>query len=322
LNLNIGIVGGTGFIGTAFLDVIFKLNHLGFSKINVVLITRNSDYARHKFAKYSKELFTITDIEHFFFNELFNQIEVLIILSAPVLDNSSVESLIQNPTILNKFRECDKYLEVIRNEVLDKSINLKHVVYVSSGAVYGGLTSNERITEKFSADLKFNYRHYHYALHKLKWENSFFEKTNEMNVSYLVLRLFSFIGSESFGERIYAPNNFVKQLINNGNIKINSNGKSIRSYLYVIELVAWIISLISLRAEGIYNLGSEEELSIKNLAHKIASKRGGTVHTALNNDYFDYYVPSIQKFKDLTGITQVITLDEMIELIINYETKK
>jgi len=69
----------------------------------------------------------------------------------------------------------------------------------------------------------------------------------------------------------FAIGNFISSLLKNKKIIIHGDGTPIRSYMYVSDLVIWLITIL-IKGKNCYpyNIGSEEEISIENLAKTIA----------------------------------------------------
>ncbi|MCL1941156.1 MAG: NAD(P)-dependent oxidoreductase, partial [Synergistaceae bacterium] len=115
----------------------------------------------------------------------------------------------------------------------------------------------------------------------------------------------------------YAIGNFIRDGIRGDPIVINGDGRPIRSYLYSGELVIWLLKILSKGAHGrAYNVGSELEISIKDLACMVSDYFGGRpVHIAGKPD-FDIpaprYVPSTARAKEELGLTQKLTLKESL----------
>ena len=85
-------------------------------------------------------------------------------------------------------------------------------------------------------------------------------------------------------------------------LKVNSSNNVFRGYLNADDLIRWLIKILisSSTKCNIYNVGSDETISIKNLADIIAKKFNKSVLTNNKNSNkgdFDFYVPSIFKAK-------------------------
>ena len=113
-----------------------------------------------------------------------------------------------------------------------------------------------------------------------------------------------------------------------GPIKVKGDGTPHRSYLYAADLAVWLWTIL-FRGESCapYNVGSEHDLSIADLAEKVAScfPQPMRVHVAekpVPGASVERYVPSVQRaFKDL-GLSQMIPLEQAVRNTIAWQTAK
>lgn len=164
--------------------------------------------------------------------------------------------------------------------------NMATVLYTSSGAVYGGMKQNCRETDP-------TFPKTDYGREKLRSE--FVLK--ESGLDYRICRLFAFCGQ---GMRDYfAITAFVNAVKNNKPLVLFGGGMSIRSYLYIADAVAWMLNILLYGGRGIYNVGSERQISIKDLARMIADTRMPPAEIIEDKREFHdpapYYVPNCSK---------------------------
>jgi len=102
--------------------------------------------------------------------------------------------------------------------------------------------------------------------------------------------------------------------------KIKGTGNETRSFIYISDFVrAFDVILKKGKHCEIYNIGTEEEISIKNLAKKIAKifkKRIRIKNTNLAKGGTPRRCPDISKIKKL-GFVQKISLEQGIQLILD-----
>jgi nucleoside-diphosphate-sugar epimerase len=92
----------------------------------------------------------------------------------------------------------------------------------------------------------------------------------EFGLNVTIARCFSFVGPYMPLELHYAIGNFIKDALNKHPIQVKGNGKPIRSYLYTTDLVIWLLTML-LREGGprVFNAGSDQQISIRDLAHLV-----------------------------------------------------
>jgi dTDP-glucose 4,6-dehydratase len=100
-------------------------------------------------------------------------------------------------------------------------------------------------------------------------------------------------------------------------ISVRSDGQSIRSYQYGSDLCIFLWALLIRGRSGeAYNVGSDEAISISNLAQQIKStlKIVSKVEIIGKNDPATHtrYVPSIAKIKTELSVSNVVDLQSSV----------
>ena len=276
------LIGGTGFLGQSFFDHINtnKSNRLRLSKI--IIISRKRKKIKSKI-KTSFIIKNITDIK-----------------KIPLTDY-----IIYAANSSNKNENLKGIYNFIN--LLKQDHKKTKILFTSSGAVYGmGKTKKKfKENEKISIKKVSNFKGYKkdYAKSKIIMENEF-QKLAKKGFNISIARLFSFIGKRILINNNFAVTNLINQAknLNTAKLQLNSSNNVYRGYLNADDLVRWLIKILinSSTKCNIYNVGSDEAISIKNLAGMIAKKFNKSVSTndkELIKDDFDFYVPSIIKAK-------------------------
>ena len=123
---------------------------------------------------------------------------------------------------------------------------------------------------------------------------------------------------------------FIQQAKNNQPISVYGDGTQTRCFTYVKEVTKILIELSqNPKALGeVINIGSTEEISIKNLAEKIIAKIGNNntiQYTPFQKVYTENFedmqrrVPNVQKLQDLLGYTPKMTMDQILDKICEEE---
>jgi nucleoside-diphosphate-sugar epimerase len=70
----------------------------------------------------------------------------------------------------------------------------------------------------------------------------------------------------------FAAGNFLRDAVRGGPILVRGDGTALRTYLYPIDLVAWLLRILVRGSRGrAYNVGSNEHVSTAELARLIAA---------------------------------------------------
>jgi len=115
----------------------------------------------------------------------------------------------------------------------------------------------------------------------------------------------------------FAAGNFIRDAMAGKTIVIEGAGKAVRSYLYAADLTAWLWAMVLRAPAGaIYNVGSEESVSIAELAERIARLLGTPGIEILGREDPGWnpgrYVPDTQKIRNELGVAPTVGLDEAI----------
>ena len=132
-------------------------------------------------------------------------------------------------------------------------------------------------------------------------------------------------GIELDDGRSYAD--FISNIVKNNDILIYSDGSAVRNFLYVSDLVTGLILIATKGVVGsAYNLASESEVSIKNLAIKLAdhvfkSKNIKVIFARDTKNFtrinFTRTTVSVSKIKNL-GWRETVKLEEGFKRTVNY----
>jgi dTDP-glucose 4,6-dehydratase len=123
-------------------------------------------------------------------------------------------------------------------------------------------------------------------------------------------------------DKHHAFGSFILDILDRKNIQIFSDGQSIRSYLYVSDLTIWLWKIL-LEGKSCYpyNVGSEQEITLRELAELISEYSIGAKVEILNNinsKNNTKYIPSIERIKTELGVTETTGLREGIVKTLSY----
>jgi dTDP-glucose 4,6-dehydratase len=199
-----------------------------------------------------------------------------------------------------------------------KNLKDSKIIYISSGAVYGQQPENiSHISEDEPflpiESLPQNKRDYAAAKRD---SELLIKKLKEYELSVSIARCFAFVGPWLPRNKHFAIGNFIESVKNKTPIIVNSNNLVLRSYMYADDLVEWLME-ICLNSHidcPIYNIGSEEEVSIQYIAKLLAEKYDLElkIPSISRENKIDRYIPSTRKVRRELNLVQKINLEEAL----------
>ena len=139
-----------------------------------------------------------------------------------------------------------------------------------------------------------------------------------------IARCFAFVGPHLPLDAHFAIGNFIRDCVAGGPIRIGGDGTPFRSYLYAADLAEWLSTiLLGGEAGRAYNVGSEEAVSIRQLADRVADvaaaiwpDRGRPEIVIAKQPQpgqpAERYVPSCGRARSELGLKPATSLDEAI----------
>jgi len=155
-----------------------------------------------------------------------------------------------------------------------------------------------------------------------------YHRTKQLPI--IIARFFNTVGPRQTGRYGMVIPRFVGQALRNEPITIYGSGDQTRSFTFVQDVIKGIVALIDEPgAVGeIFNIGSEGEVPINDLAERVKTKTGSSsriVHVPYEEVYQEGFedmerrVPDITKISRLVGYKNTHTLDDILEKVIAYE---
>ena len=148
-----------------------------------------------------------------------------------------------------------------------KENKVERVLYVSSGEVYG--KTEEELTEEASGYVDMLNPRSCYPISKRASETLCISYMKEYDVDVVIARPCHIFGKPGEKDnRVFAQ--FIRNIENNEDIVLKSEGKDIRSYCYINDCVKALFKILLEGKKGeAYNISSEA-ISIKELAEIVA----------------------------------------------------
>jgi len=191
----------------------------------------------------------------------------------------------------------------------------------SSGSVYGEQRADVKLLPEYNPGAPDPANPEAAALGEGKRAAEFYcaAYARKFGIETKIARCFSFVGPYLQMDIHYAIGNFIMNAVRGVPIRVNGDGSPLRSYLYASDLMIWLWTLLFKGRSGcVYNVGSEEEISIGQLARVVAECTGGhtEVHIARQpgkGQQPDRYVPDTRRIRADLDLRQTVALREAIQ---------
>ncbi len=265
---SIFITGGTGFFGMWLLESFVRANDALSLGARAVVLTRDP----HAFAQKAPHLTSRADLEFisgdvrtfaFPAGRFAYVIHAATEASAKLNDEAPQEML---DAILGGTRR-----------VLDfaAQCGVKKLLLTSSGAVYGKQPSEiTHVSEDYLGAPDPLLTGSAYGEGKRVSEHMCVVHARQYGYEAKIARCFAFVGPHLPLDAHFAAGNFIRDALTGRTIRIGGDGTPLRSYLYAADLAVWLWTLLfSGRPGRAYNVGSEEAVSISDLACAAAALR-------------------------------------------------
>ena len=312
------ITGGTGFFGCWLLESFLWANDRLKLNAGVTILTRSPDSFHAKVPHLARHK-AVTIIEGDVRTFRFPKGKFSHIIHAAT--ESSAKLNAENPLLM-----LDTIIDGTRH-TLDFAVQCKveKFLLTSSGAVYGKQPSDiTHIPEDYMGAPDPLDSRSAYGIGKRTAEQLCALYAKQYGISSTIARCFAFVGPYLPLDSHFAIGNFIRDAMNGGQIIIKGDGTPRRSYLYTADLAIWLWTILLQGESGrAYNVGSDESLSISEVAHAVA--RSAHLNTQIEiqgtpNPAFpeEQYVPSTKRAQNELRLTQLLLLDEGIKRTITY----
>ena len=313
------ITGGAGFIGSHLAE-----RHLQMGdEVDVIdnFATGSIGNIKHlednpKFAS------TVDDVRNVkAMGPLVDQCDMIYHLAAAVGVDYIIDNFLQS--LMTNIRGTEVVLELANEKK-------KKVILASTSEIYG--KKNGHVPFKEDSDRILGPTtivRWSYSTTKAVDELLALAYWREKRLPTVIVRPFNVIGPRQTGHYGMVVPRFIKQAMLGDPITVYDDGEQRRCFTYINDAIDGLIALAtSDQAFGeVFNLGSNFESSIKDLAYTIKEMTGSNSEIAFipfsqtqnrNGLYEDlvYRAPELQKIRDLVGYDPKVDLDEALSRII------
>lgn len=305
------LTGGTGFFGKWFLETFLWANEHLKLNAHVTVLSRNPQRLRQTFA----HLFTspsVTWLEGDILNFKFPSGNF-----THIIHGATDVVATQDAKVLRGILDvCD----LGTRRILDfaKSCGAKKILLTSSGAVYGRQPPTlSQIPENFSGAPDISLGASAYGEGKRVAELLCQLAHQEGQVQVKIARGFAFLGPYMVMDGHFAAGNFLLSAAKGHPIEIQGDGTPMRSYLYASDLMIWLWTILFKgRSGGVYNVGSNQEISILGLAQNIAQSSDKKLEVIVRKTpgaaLPERYVPSVECAQRELGLEITVNLSQAV----------
>ena len=300
------ITGGTGFVGKWMLATLLDADRRLQLGCQVTVLSRDPATFHRAMPKLAACVHWVTgNVRDFQLPE--ERFDILIHAATDVVADSSPETT---------FSTClDGTRQVL---ALAKRCGASELLLVSSGAVYGSLPNGMMHvpeTHLGGPDPLLVSSAYGEGKRVSEWLVS--AAAND-RLQVKIARVFALVGPHLPLDKHFAIGNFLRAALKGEEIVIQGDGTPYRSYLYAADMAAWLWAVL-LRGTTCkaYNVGSEESLSIAQLAHRVCKVMQVEPHirvlkTARPDVVPQHYVPDTTRARQELKLPPGLPLDEAI----------
>ncbi len=312
------VTGGAGFIGSHLVEGLLDRE----AEVRVIddLSTGSFDNIAH-LEDHPRFEYTIdTILDESVMARLADGVDVIFHLAAAVGVEYVIENMLKSLQI--NIRGTEVVLEVANRRKTK-------VILFSSSEVYGKANSIPFHEEHDRLLGPTTINRWSYASAKAIDEILALAYYREKKLPVTIVRCFNTCGPRQTGQYGMVIPRFVRQCLLGNPITVYGNGKQSRCFTAVEDVVRAVLGLaVNEKAVGeIFNIGSEQEITIDGLAKKIKTMTGSNSsidHIPYEKAYEQGFqdmqrrVPDLGKIRDLIGYEPRVSLEQIIESVIRY----
>jgi UDP-glucose 4-epimerase len=312
------VTGGAGFIGSHLSELLLADGY----EVWVLddLSTGSIDNIEHLSSRRDFHLVVDSVLHPAVVNELVHKVDVVFHLAAAV----GVRLIVEQPvhTLVTNLEGTEVVLEHCNRFG-------KRVLIASTSEVYGD-HREERPLEETDRRVygPTTQRRWAYADSKAMDEFLALAYHQERGLDCVIARLFNTVGPRQSSQYGMVVPRFVRWAVENEPIEIHGDGNQTRCFCHVQDTIRALKGLMEAdRAGEIYNVGSQNRISVLGLADKVRELTGSTSEVTFI-PYDEVYgqgiedmihrIPSLEKVRAAIGWEPQRTLDDILSDVVEY----
>ena len=298
------VTGGAGFIGSHL------INHLIKDDEKVICIDNFYSGRKFNISKWENNP-NFEFIHHDIINPINLDVDRIWHLACP----ASPSFYQKNPIKTTK----TNFLGTLNMLGLAKRLKAK-ILFASTSEIYGDAEVSPQI-ETYKGSVNPIGIRSCYDEGKRVGESLCFDYFREHNVDIRVARIFNTYGPGMMVNDGRVVSNFIVQALKGEEITIYGDGLQTRSFCYVTDTVNGLFALMNNQDHGPFNIGNENEITIKELAEKIRSKINPElkiVYKDLPKDDPNQRRPCLKKAKSKLNFFPLVNIEIGLDHTISY----
>jgi len=306
------VTGGAGFVGSHLVDALLKRG----DQVSVLddLSTGRHQNIRHHLNNPDFSFISGSILDADLVDDSIRRADIVFHLAAAV----GVKLIVERP--LESLATNIRGSEI----VLEKAHKYGRKIMVTSTSEIYGKNSSDLLDEEddriLGSPLKTRWS---YSEAKAIEEVLAYSYWREKGLPTVIVRLFNTVGPRQVGSYGMVVPRFIESALQNKPLTVYGDGTQKRCFCHVQDVISGLLKLIdNPLAEGkVFNLGSQDEISITELAKKIIALTGSTSeinYIPYDEAYEDGFedmprrVPGTAKVKNLTGWNTTKTLVDIV----------
>lgn len=300
------IAGGTGFIGKWLLATLLDANKKFSLNCQITVLSRDPiTFMRAWPAMEGRVAWITGDVRDFPIPQA--RYDIVIHAATDVKEQNSPQTTFS--TCVDGTRQM---LDLAR------ACKAQQFLLISSGAVYGPLPigmTHVPETHFGGPDPLLSDSAYAEGKRVAEWLTA---RAADDIAAVKIARVFALIGPHLPLDRHFAIGNFLGAALADRTLVIQGDGTPFRSFLHAADMAAWLWAILLRGRSGVaYNVGSDEGLSIADLARKVChvlnrTPRLTVMQPASPGAWAPHYVPDITRARLELNLPAPMGLDEAI----------